>query len=131
MRIQKVANTSIINKNHNAKSFKGTANGNYYEDWIIKEAKEAMHNPNWKDKFLQKKKTVSDSLKTWQDTLDTGGEEENIATRVILGVCSLGISEIGFGALGILEDRDENKRIDKTINKIRDCIEDLWREKNR
>ncbi len=131
MRIQKVENTSIINKNHNAKSFKGTANGNYYEDWIIKEAKEAMHNPNWKDKFLQKKKTVSDSLKTWQDTLDTGGEEENIATRVILGVCSLGISEIGFGALGILEDRDENKRIDKTINKIRDCIEDLWREKNR
>ena len=131
MRIQKVENTSVINKNHNAKSFKGSVNGKIYEDWIIKEAKEALDNPNWKDKFLKRKKTVSDSLKTWQDTLDTGGEEENIATRVILGVCSLGISEIGFGALGILEDRDENKRIDKTINKIRDCIEDLWREKNR
>ena len=131
MRIQKVENTSVINKNRNAKSFKGSVNGKIYEDWIIKEAKEALGNPNWKDKFLKRKKTVSDSLKTWQDTLDTGGEEENIATRVILGVCSLGISEIGFGALGILEDRDENKRIDKTINKIRDCIEDLWREKNR
>lgn len=130
MRIQRIENNNVMNNKH-AKSFKGSANGKYYEDWIIKEAKEAMHNPNWKDKFLQKKKTVSDSLKTWQDTLDTGGEEENIATRVILGVCSLGISEIGFGALGILEDRDENKRIDKTINKIRDCIEDLWREKNR
>ena len=117
--------------NKNAKSFKGTVNGKYYEDWIIKEAKEAMHNPNWKDKFLQDKKTVSDSLKTWQDTLDTCGEEENIATRVILGICSLGISEIGFGALGILEDKDKNKRIDETINTIRDCIEDLWREKNR
>lgn len=130
MRIQRIENNNVMNNKH-AKSFKGSTNGKYYEDWIIKEAKEAMHNPNWKDKFLQKKKTVSDSLKTWQDTLDTGGEEENIATRVILGVCSLGISEIGFGALGILEDRDENKRIDKTINKIRDCIEDLWREKNR
>ena len=130
MRIQRIENNNVMNNKH-AKSFKGSANGKYYEDWIIKEAKEAMHNPNWKDKFLKKKKTVSDSLKTWQDTLDTGGEEENIATRVILGVCSLGISEIGFGALGILEDRDENKRIDKTINKIRDCIEDLWREKNR
>ena len=130
MRIQRIENNNVLN-NKNTMSFKGSANGKYYEDWIIKEAKEAMHNPNWKDKFLQKKKTVSDSLKTWQDTLDTGGEEENIATRVILGVCSLGISEIGFGALGILEDRDENKRIDKTINKIRDCIEDLWREKNR
>lgn len=80
---------------------------------------------------MEKKKSVSQSLKTWQDTLDTGGEEENIATRVFLGVCSLGISEIGFGALGILEDKSENKRIDETINKIRDCIEDLWREKNR
>ena len=125
MRIQKVENTSVINKNSNAKSFKGYVNGKYYEDWIIKEAKEAIHNPKWQDKFLEKKKSVSQSLKTWQDTLDTGGEEENIATRVFLGVCSLGISEIGFGALGILEDRDENKRIDKTISTIKDCIIDI------
>lgn len=125
MRIQKVENTSVINKNRNAKSFKGYVNGKYYEDWIIKEAKEAIHNPKWQDKFLEKKKSVSQSLKTWQDTLDTGGEEENIATRVFLGVCSLGISEIGFGALGILEDRDENKRIDKTISTIKDCIIDI------
>lgn len=111
-------------------TFKGFANGRYYDDWIIKEAKEAMNNPDWKDKFIQKKKTVSDSLKTWQDTLDTGGENENMATRVILGICSLGISEIGFGALGILEDKNENKRIDETINKIRNCMVDLWREKN-
>lgn len=130
MRIQRIENNNVMNNKH-AKSFKGYVNGKYYEDWIIKEAKEAIHNPKWQDKFLEKKKSISKSLKTWQDTLDTGGEEENIATRVILGVCSLGISEIGFGALGILEDRDENKRIDKTINKIRDCIEDLWREKNR
>ena len=51
MRIQKVENTSVINKNHNAKSFKGSVNGKIYEDWIIKEAKEALDNPNWKDKF--------------------------------------------------------------------------------
>ncbi len=129
MRIQKIENSNIINKN-NMQTFKGFANGRYYDDWIIKEAKEAMNNPDWKDKFIQKKKTVSDSLKTWQDTLDTGGENENMATRVILGICSLGISEIGFGALGILEDKNENKRIDETINKIRNCMEDLWREKN-
>lgn len=129
MRIQKIENSNIINKN-NMQTFKGFANGRYYDDWIIKEAKEAMNNPDWKDKFIQKKKTVSDSLKTWQDTLDTGGENENMATRVILGICSLGISEIGFGALGILEDKNENKRIDETINKIRNCMDDLWREKN-
>lgn len=90
-----------------------------------------MHNPNWKDKFLQRKKTVTDSLKTWQDTLDAGDQEENVAARVLLGVFTLGISEVGFGALGILEDKDENKRIDETINQIRNCIEDLWREKNK
>ena len=122
--------TLILLIKNNMQTFKGFANGRYYDDWIIKEAKEAMNNPDWKDKFIQKKKTVSDSLKTWQDTLDTGGENENMATRVILGICSLGISEIGFGALGILEDKNENKRIDETINKIRNCMEDLWREKN-
>ena len=122
--------TLILLIKNNMQTFKGFANGRYYDDWIIKEAKEAMNNPDWKDKFIQKKKTVSDSLKTWQDTLDTGGENENMATRVILGICSLGISEIGFGALGILEDKNENKRIDETINKIRNCMVDLWREKN-
>ena len=122
--------TLILLIKNNMQTFKGFANGRYYDDWIIKEAKEAMNNPDWKDKFIQKKKTVSDSLKTWQDTLDTGGENENMATRVILGICSLGISEIGFGALGILEDKNENKRIDETINKIRNSMEDLWREKN-
>lgn len=38
MRIQRIENNNVMN-NKNTKSFKGSANGKYYEDWIIKEAK--------------------------------------------------------------------------------------------
>ena len=57
MRIQRIENNNVMN-NKNTKSFKGYVNGKYYEDWIIREAKETMHNPNWKDKFLKKKKLL-------------------------------------------------------------------------
>ena len=50
MRIQRIENNNVLN-NKNTKSFKGSANGKYYEDWIIKEAKEAMQKPNGKEKF--------------------------------------------------------------------------------
>lgn len=45
-----------------------------------------------------------------------------------MGVFSLGITEIGFGALGILEDKQNNKKIDEQINKIKDCMIDLLKE---
>ena len=63
MRIQRIENNNVLN-NKNTMSFKGSANGKYYEDWIIKEAKEAMHNPNWKDKFLKKKKEMTNSTRS-------------------------------------------------------------------
>ena len=127
MRIQKIATDYQIR--NNTQSFKGFVNGKYYEDWIIKEAKEAFDNPKWRNKFLKNKKTVTESLKTWQDTLDTGGDAENKVTRVLMGIFSLGATEVGYGALGIIEDQQKNKEIDRNIEKIEDCMVDLNKEK--
>ncbi len=129
MKIQKIT-TNYQTKN-NTQNFKGTVNGKYYEDWIIKEAKDAFDNPKWRNKFLKNKKTVTESLKTWQNSLDAGDETENKVTRALMGVFSLGVTEIGYGTLGIIEDQQKNKQIDKNIETIEDCMVDLKKEKNR
>ena len=128
MKIQKIT-TNYQTKN-NTQNFKGTVNGKYYEDWIIKEAKDAFDNPKWRNKFLKNKKTVTESLKTWQNSLDAGDETENKVTRALMGVFSLGVTEIGYGTLGIIEDQQKNKQIDKNIETIEDCMVDLKKEKN-
>ena len=124
MRIQKITNNNYQTVK-NANSFKGVVNGKHYEDEIINEAKKALNNPAWKDKFVQQKKTASEAISSWHDSLDAGGHSENIAARVALGVCSLGLTEVGFGALEVFETRQENKRIDKKIDNIKDCMDDL------
>ena len=129
MKIQKIT-TNYQTKN-NTQNFKGTVNGKYYEDWIIKEAKDAFDNPKWRNKFLKNKKTVTESLKTWQNSLDAGDETENKVTRALMGVFSLGVTEIGYGTLGIIEDQQKNKQIDKNIETIEDCMVDLKKEKNK
>ena len=48
-----------------------------------------------------------------------------------MGVFSLGATEIGYGTLGIIEDQQKNKQIDKNIETIEDCMVDLKKEKNR
>ena len=129
MKIQKIT-TNYQTKN-NTQNFKGTVNGKYYEDWIIKEAKDAFDNPKWRNKFLKNKKTVTESLKTWQNSLDAGDETENKVTRALMGVFSLGVTEIGYGTLGIIEDQQKNKQIDKNKETKEDCMVDLKKEKNR
>ena len=69
--------------------------------------------------------------KTWQNSLDAGDETENKVTRALMGVFSLGVTEIGYGTLGIIEDQQKNKQIDKNIETIEDCMVDLKKEKNR
>lgn len=130
MRIQKITNNNYQTVK-NANSFKGVVNGKHYEDEIIKEARKALKDPNWKDKFVKQKKTASEAIASWHDSLDAGGNSENLASRIAMGISSLGLTEVGFGTLEVIETRQENKRIDKKIDNIKDCMEDMWREKDR
>lgn len=127
MKIQPIINANNVNyqnkkvgKNTNQPSFQGWVNGSYYKDEIIKEAKAAFDNPNWRDKFIAKKKSIGESLSTWHEN-DSAG----LPARIICGICSFGLTEIGFGTICTLEDQAENRRIDKMIKEIRDCIEDM------
>lgn len=127
MKIQAITNVNNANyqtkragKNNIQPSFQSYVNGNYYKDEIIKEAKAAFNNPNWRDKFLAKKKSIGESLSTWHDRDDAG-----LAGRIIGAIGSFGLTEIGFGTICTLEDQAENREIDRTIKEIRDCIEDM------
>ena len=58
-------NNNYHNTNHRKNNFKGYVNGNYYRDEIIMEAKKALNNPNWKEKFLASKTSLGESFSTW------------------------------------------------------------------
>ena len=100
--------------------FKGKVNNRYFSDSVIWEAKQAFDNPNWRDKFLSRKTSISETLTTWHDR-DSAG----IGGRIIGALCSFGLTEIGFGILCTIEDQQENREIDKEIEKISECIEEI------
>ncbi len=134
MRVQKISIVNNITQQKNittnnmSLNFKGKVNGKEYEDWIIKEAKEALDNPKWRNEFLKQKQTVSEAISNWHETLDT---EAPKTTRVLMGIFSLGVTEVGYGLLNIAETRQENKQIDKKIEHIEDCMIDLQKEKSK
>ena len=128
MKIQTIENSndSYYHKNSFSKNskrnpnFRGIVNGRYFENEIIKEAKEAFSNPNWKRKFLEMKTSVGETLSTWHDRDNAG-----IGGRIIGAICSFGLTEIGFGLVCTLQDQADNKMIDKKIEAIEDCIEEF------
>ena len=66
------------------------------------------------------KTSVGETLATWHDR-DSAG----LPARVIGAICSLGLTELGFGLICTLEDQADNKMIDKKISEIEDCIEEF------
>lgn len=127
MKVQRIDNTRNY-KNNNKLAFQGTVNGKYYEDWVIAKAKATMHNSNWKDEFLKRKKNVTQTLEQWHENLDVEGPK---TTRVLMGIMSLGVTEVGYGLLSLFERKQDNEEIAREIEEISNCIADLWREQNK
>ena len=94
----------------------------YDESLAIKEncIKEAFKNPNWRKKFMQAKRTVGESFATWHER-----EGNDLAGRVLMGIFTLGLTEITWGLAQTAMDAMDNKSIDRQVKEIEQCIEDL------
>ena len=95
-------------------------NGKYYADEIIMEAKKALKNPNWRNKFIAQKKSLGESLANWHNR-----EGNELAGRVLMGIFTLGLTEVTWGLANAAMDASDNKLIDKKIKQIEECMEDL------
>ena len=109
--------------NKTSKTFKGYVNGKYFRDEVISEAKKALKNPNWREKFLAQKKSLGDTLSTWHKREGSN----DIAGRVIMGIMTLGITEVTWGLANRAMDASENKGIDNFIREVEDCMDNLRR----
>ena len=126
MKINPITNSSNfnypLNQTNNAnKSFKGIVNGKYYRDEVIREAKKALFNPNWRDKFYARKRDVGETLATWHRREGSN----DLATRIFMGVATLGLTEVTWGLAHLADDASENRSIDKFIKEVEECMEDL------
>lgn len=124
MRINQISsfNSNVYQKTHpNNTSFKGIVNGRYYRDEIIEAAKKALKDPNWKDRMLAKKRTLEESFATWHKR----GGDNDLAGRVLMGIFTLGITEVTWGLSQAAMDAQDNHQIDKDIEEIERCIDDL------
>ena len=119
MKIGAIANYHYSNSTN--KSFKGYVNGKYFADEIIKEAKLALKNPDWKNAFIAKKRSLGESFATWHNRQGSN----DIAGRVLMGVFTLGLSEVTWGIAQAALDATDNKQIDETIKEIEECMEEL------
>ena len=125
MKINKISFDNNVyqkaNQTNNKPAFKGLVNGKFYRDEIINEAKKALRNPEWKDKFLNQKISLGETLATWHKREGAN----DIVGRVLMGIFTLGLTEITWGLTNRILDVWDNKDIDKTIIEIENCIEDL------
>ena len=123
MKISPVASNNITNKTNKLcnKSFQGYVNGKFYKDEVIAEAKKALNNPDWKNKLLARKRTIGESLATWHQREGAN----DIVPRILMGIFTLGITEVTWGLTQIAMDKFDNKSIDKHIKEIEDCLDDL------
>ena len=112
---------TALSKKTNNNSFQGYVNGKFFEDKIISEAKRALKNPKWKEELLSRKRDFAESITTWHQREG----QNDIASRVIMGVMTLGLTEISWGLITRVSDIVENKEIDEKIKNIEDCIEQL------
>ena len=117
-----INNHKLNQSNKNSRqSFQGFVNGNYYKDEVIQEAKKALNNPNWKEKFLARKKTLGETLSTWHEREGSS----DLTSRVLMGIFTLGISEVTWGLANRAMDVSDNREIDLFIEEVENCIDDL------
>lgn len=127
MKIQRITiNQPTNHQMTNKPSFKGWVNGNYYKDEVIKMAKEALNNPNWKQDLLKNKDDIGKVLSTWHK--DLYSEQGGGATRFLSGVLSFGLSEVLISGPIAIGCAISNAKINKLINEIAKCLDDLRRK---
>lgn len=130
MKIQQIGNSNGVNYlrtkkdvfSNSSMTFKGYVNGNYYKDSVIKIAKEALRNPNWKREFLERKELNKKNIYKWHEGLFDDNETAN---RILGAIFSLGLSELFFTGLFTANCVVDNALIEKKINEIERCIDDL------
>ena len=118
----RIGNVQLINRNYVSKysTFKGYVNGHYYEDSIIEEAKNAFKNPHWRDELLAKKVSVGRAISSWHNNSPAG-----LPARILFGITSLGLTEVGYGIMNSIEAIRNNEEIDDMIHKIEQCMRDF------
>ena len=118
----RIGNVQLFNRNYLSKysTFKGYVNGHYYEDSIIEAAKKAFKNPHWRDELLAKKVSVGKAISSWHNN-DSAG----LPARILFGIASMGLTEVGFGIMSSLDAIRDNQEIDDMIQKIERCMRDF------
>ena len=125
MRIQKIDCTNKY-PNRNSTSFQGIVNGHYYKDEIIALAKKYRYSSNWKEELRKGKESIEHAINNWHREVNWGdGGEYDTTNRTMLGIFTLGISEVIMGAGSSISAALNNKKIENMINEIAKCIDDL------
>lgn len=104
-------------------NFKGYVNGNFYRDEIIQKAKQAVKDPKILKAFKQK--SFIETYKTWHE----GNMANSKGERILLGIFTLGLSEITWTLFGRLSDIMDNMEKKKDLDEILNCMHDLANEK--
>ena len=123
MKINQITNRDnrSYRTNYHQKTFKGIVNGKYFSEEVIAEAKKALNNPHWRDKFLARKRTINESLSTWHEREGSN----DLTGRILMGIFTLGISEITWGLAQTAMDASDNKSIDDFIKQVEECMKNL------
>ena len=133
MKIQQIGNSNGVNYlrtkkdvfSNSSMTFKGYVNGNYYKDSVIKVAKEALRNPDWKREFLEQKELNKKNIYKWHEGLF---DDNKTANRILGAVFSLGLSELFFTGIFTANCVVDNALIEKKINEVERCMDDLKAE---
>ena len=128
MKIQKIAQYNGANsqKKYIKPNFQGFVNGNYYRDEIIALAKKYRYNPHWKEELRKGKESIEHAIENWHHDVTWGdGGEYDKTNRTLLGIFSLGISEVLMNTTYGISAALKNKKIENMINEIAKCIDDL------
>lgn len=106
-------------------SFNGYINGNYYKDDIIALAKKYRYSSDWKQELRTGKETIDHAIENWHNEYGPGSSDDCKAARIITGITSLGLSEVLMGTAVGIGAAVKNRKIEKMINEIAKCIDDL------
>lgn len=126
MKISKISTFSNQQNKTRNQNFCGYVNGKFYRDEVINEARNALKNPEWKEKIIARKRTLGETLSTWHEREGSN----DLATRILMGIFTLGLTELTWGAAHRIMDASDNKEIDNLIKEIEECIVDLENDDN-
>ena len=108
-------------------NFKGIVNGKYYDDEIIRMAKQVMKNPSWQKDYNSGRFTLPELVKDYFDSL-VNVKNPTTWGRYGLAFVTMGVSELFFAGIVAAGAVGSNLYEDIKMNKIKNCIVDLVNE---